>query len=90
MTKPDPRPARSGRPLLRHRTANVRHHLFLQQSLARVNHAEKTARYLAEARADRFLARPPSRPLRQAIGRSMLRIGARLVAEPSRGPARSR
>ena len=90
MTKPDARPAGSSRPLPRHRTANVRHDLFLYQSLARVNHAEKTARYLAEARADRLLDRPPSRPLRQAIGQSMLRIGARLVAEPSLGPARSR
>jgi len=61
--------------------------LFLHQSLARVNHAEKTARYLAEARADRLVDRPPTRPLRQAIGHSMLRIGARLAAEPSLGPA---
>ena len=83
MTKPDPRPARSGRPLLRHRTANVRHHLFLQQSLARVNHAEKTARYLAEARADRLVDRPPTRPLRQAIGHSMLRMGCLLYTSPS-------
>jgi hypothetical protein len=64
--------------------------VFLHLFLLRANHAEKTARYLAEARADRFLDRPPSRPLRQAIGQSMLRIGARLVAEPPLGPARSR
>jgi hypothetical protein len=90
MTRPSPRPTGASRPLPQHRTPNVRQSVFQQHSLARVIHAEKAARYSAEARADRLLDRPPRRPLRQAIGHSMVRIGARLAAEPSLGPARSR
>jgi hypothetical protein len=90
MARPSPdRPGPRG-PLPHHRTRNVRHDVFPQHSLARVIHAEKAARYSAEARADRLLDRPPHRPLRQAIGHSMVRIGARLAAEPTLGSARSR
>jgi hypothetical protein len=90
MTRPDPRPTGASRPLPHRSPMNVRHYVYLQHSLARVIHAEKAARYSAEARADRLLDRPPRRPLRQAIGHSMVRIGARLAAEPTLGPARSR
>jgi hypothetical protein len=69
---------------------NVRHDVFPDRSLVRVIHAERAARWSAEARMDRLLDRPPRRPIRQAVGRSMIRIGARLAAEPSLGPVRSR
>ena len=61
-----------------------------QYALARVMYAERLARGIAEREAD-LLARqrPPSRLIRQAIGRSMIRLGGRL-AEPNLRPARSR
>jgi hypothetical protein len=59
-------------------------------ALARVLQAERIARGIAEREADRLARqRPAHRPIRQAIGRSMVRIGARL-AEPNFRPARSR
>jgi hypothetical protein len=59
-------------------------------ALAWVIHADRLARRIAEREAD-WLARqrPPNRLIRRAIGRSMVRIGARL-AEPNLRPARSR
>jgi hypothetical protein len=61
----------------------------LDPSLARVIHAERAAQWLAEAEIPRLLDRPPRRPIRQAIGRSMVRIGARLAAEQPLDAARS-
>jgi hypothetical protein len=61
-----------------------------QYELARVIHAERLARGIAEREADRLARQHPSpRPIRRAIGRSMVRIGIRL-AEPNLRPARSR
>ena len=59
-------------------------------SLARVIHAERAAQWLAEAEIPRLLDRPPRRAMRQAIGRSMVRIGARIAAEHPLEGARSR
>jgi hypothetical protein len=59
-------------------------------SLARVIHAERAARWAYEAEIHRLLDRPPRRPMRQAIGRSMVRIGARIAAEHPLEGARSR
>ena len=61
-----------------------------QYELARVIHNERLARGIAEREADRLTRQHPSpRPIRRAIGRSMVRIGIRL-AEPNLRPARSR
>ncbi len=61
-----------------------------QHELARVIHAERLARGIAEREADRLARQHPARrPIRRAIGRSMVRIGIRL-AEPNLRPARSR
>jgi len=61
-----------------------------QYELARVIHAERLARGIAEREADRLARQRPSpRPIRRAIGRSMVRIGIRL-AEPNLRPVRSR
>jgi hypothetical protein len=56
--------------------------MYLDPSLARVIHAERAAQWLAEAEIPQLLDRPPRRPIRQAIGRSMVRIGARLADQP--------
>jgi hypothetical protein len=65
--------------------------MYNQHPLARVIHAERLARGIAERQAERFARQhPPSRPIRGAIGRSMIRIGARLAAESNLRPARSR
>ena len=62
----------------------------LDPSLARVIHAERAAQWLAEADIPRLLDQPPRPPIRQAIGRSMVRIGAWLAAEQPLDAARSR
>ena len=64
--------------------------MYRETSLARVIHAERATRWAAEAEIPRLLDRPPRRPVRQAIGRSMLRIGARLLADQPLDAARSR
>jgi hypothetical protein len=64
--------------------------MYPDPSLARVIHAERAARWAYEAEIARLLDRPPPRPMRQAIGRSMVRIGARLAAEHPLEGARSR
>ena len=57
-----------------------------QYELARVIHAERLARGIAEREADQLARQHPSpRPIRRAIGRSMVRIGIRL-AEPNLPP----
>lgn len=94
MTRHSPRPTGPSRPLPHHdrlrRATNMRHQMLPDKLLVRAIHAERAARWSAEARMDRLLDRPPRRPIRQAVGRSMIRIGARLAAEPSPGPVRSR
>ena len=87
---------RSGARALRrnpHDESNIRKEpIFMNQhyELARVIHAERLARGIAEREADRLARQRPSpRPIRRAIGRSMVRIGIRL-AEPNLRPARSR
>ena len=65
--------------------------MYSQYALARVIHAERLARGIAEREADRLARqRPPRRLIRQAIGRSMVRIGARLAAESNLRPVQSR
>jgi hypothetical protein len=63
--------------------------MYREPTLARVIHAERAARWAAEAEVPRLLDRPPRRPIRQAVGRSMVRIGARLAADRSLDSARS-
>ena len=64
--------------------------MYRQYALARVIVADRLARAKAEREADGLTRQlPPRRLIRQAVGRSMVRIGARL-AEPNRRPARSR
>jgi hypothetical protein len=64
--------------------------MYRELALARVIHAERAARWAAEVDIPRLLDRPPRRPIRQVVGHSMLRIGARLAADSSLDPARSR
>jgi hypothetical protein len=94
MKRTDPRPAGASRPRPNPhrppRPLNGRNPMYRETSLARVIHAERAARWAAEAEVPRLLDRPPRRPVRQAIGRSMLRIGARLLAEQPLDTARSR
>ena len=52
--------------------------MYSQYALARVIHADRLARQ-----------HPPRRLIREAVGRSMVRIGARL-ADPNLRPVRSR
>jgi len=48
--------------------------MYSQYELARVIHAERLARGIAEREADRLARqRPSTRPIRRAIGRSMVR-----------------
>lgn len=56
--------------------------MYLQPSLARVIHAERTARWLADAEIARILDRPARRPIRETIGGLIVRIGARLAEQP--------
>jgi hypothetical protein len=93
MTRTDTRPFGASRPLPHrpnHRPTIGRNEMYPDPSLARVIHAERAARYAAEAEIRRLLERPPRRPMRQAIGRSMVRIGARIAGEHSLETARSR
>ena len=64
--------------------------MYRETSLARVIHAERAARYAAEAEVPRLLDGHRAVPSGSAIGRSMLRIGARLAAEQPLDTARSR
>jgi hypothetical protein len=63
--------------------------MYPDPSLARVIHAERAARWAADAEVPRLLDRPPRRAIRQAVGRSMVRIGARLAADRPLDAARS-
>jgi hypothetical protein len=93
MKRTDARPFGASRPLPHrpnHRSTIERNQMYPDPSLARVIHAERAARWAAEAGIPRLLDRPPRRPMRQTIGRSMVRIGARLAAEHPLDMARSR
>ena len=94
MPRTDARPSGAARPRPNtnryQRPRNGRNPLFLDPSLAGVVHAERAARWQAEADIPRLLDRPPRRPIRQAVGRSMVRIGARLAADQPLDMARSR
>ncbi len=94
MTPTDPRCAGAWRPLPhsdRHQSSQKgRNQMYPDPSLACVIHAERAARWAAEAEVPRLLDRPPRRPIRQRVGRSMVRIGARLAADHSLDVARSR
>ncbi len=71
------------------RPSKGRNQMYPDPSLARVVHAERAARWAAEAEIPRLLDRPPRRAIRQAVGRSMVRIGARLAADRPLDAARS-
>lgn len=89
---PRPLPHRSDRfhaTVSTQRSRKERTTMHPHQSLARVIHAERAERWAAEAEAERLLG-PPRRPIRQRLGRSIVRIGERLAAEPPRRPVRSR
>jgi hypothetical protein len=59
----------------------------IQMDVAR----DRIARYRREADVARIRARQGRRqPIRRTIGRTMIRIGQRMAAEPSFRPARSR
>ena len=94
MTRIDPRSPGARRPLPhsdRHLASlNGRNRMYLDPSVVRVIYAERAARWAAEAEVPRLLDRPPRRPIRQLVGRSMVRIGARLAADRSLDVARSR
>jgi hypothetical protein len=64
--------------------------IYHQHELARVIHAERLARGIAEREAEQIGRRASNRPIRRAIGRSMVRLGARLAADPNLRPVRSR
>jgi hypothetical protein len=64
--------------------------MYADPSVVRVIHAERMARLAAEAEIARLFDRPPRRPVRQAVGRAMVRIGARLAVENPLEMARSR
>ena len=72
------------------RPSKGRNQMYPDPSVARVIHEERAARWAAEAEIPRLLDRPPRRPIRQRVGRSMVRIGARLAADRSLDVARSR
>ena len=57
----------------------------MQMQMAR----ERIGRYRREADNARYHG-PRSQPIRQTIGRTIIRIGQRMAAEPSFRPARSR
>ena len=94
MTTPSARTGGASRPLPHHHRThtnlNGRNQMVLDPTFARVIHAERAARWAAEAEVPRLLDRPPRRPIRQAVGRSMIRIGARLAADRSLDVAGSR
>ncbi len=94
MSRTESRRSGAARPLPHpepnHRSMNGRNLMYRDHALARVIHAERAVRWAREAEIARLLDRPPRRPIRLAIGRSMVRIGARLAAEHPLDPARSR
>ncbi len=56
----------------------------------RAVHSDRIRRDLASRHVQDFRQSTPSRPIRKAIGRSMVRIGEWLAADSSFGLARSR
>jgi len=64
--------------------------MYHHYALARVIHAERLARGIAEREAEQVARRSDNRPIRRAIGRSMVRLGHRLAAEPNLRQARTR
>ncbi len=89
MTRLDPR-ASAGRarprpihqpPALRREVSDV-NAIRIQQAV----HADRAARFAAEAqraRLVRAVARAGDRRIRRAIGRSIVRLGARIAADPA-------
>lgn len=65
--------------------AQARYRLRIAHEIRRRDIADAAATHSV-----RDAARRPSQPIRRALGRSIMRIGERLAAEPSIRPARSR
>lgn len=57
--------------------------------LVRVIHAERVERDLAAARIARAIPHGPRSSIRRVIGRSIVRLGSWVAAEPTLRPARS-
>ena len=64
--------------------------MYPHHTLAKAIHTDRLARRIAERESDRLARRLSNRPTRRAIGRSRVRFGARLAAEPNLRPVRSR
>jgi hypothetical protein len=64
---------------------NARNSVWIANQLRRWEMAEA-----AWVRSARQTSQPRPQPVRRAIGRSIIRIGERVAAEPSFRPARSR
>jgi len=64
--------------------------MYPHHTLAKAIHTDRLARRIAEREGDRLVRQSSNRPIRRAIGRSMVRFGARLAAEPNLSPVRSR
>ena len=59
-------------------------------AVIRAVHADRIRRDLAPRQVHDLRRDPPRRPIRRAIGRSMVRIGAWLAADSNHGLVRSR
>jgi hypothetical protein len=57
--------------------------------VVRVIHAERVERDLAAVRIDRAIAHGPGASIRRIVGRSIVRFGSWLAAEPLRTAVRS-
>ena len=89
MTAHDPhQPAGRARPRPDHPPAHRREVSAVNNSTRYVDavHADRAARFQAEAhhaRISRKVIRADERRIRRAIGRSMVRVGARIAADPA-------
>lgn len=90
MTRPDLlAPAGRARPRPDHPPAHRREVSEMPRNAVRyfdAVHADRAARFAAEARVDRLARRAPrssDRRIRRAIGRSLVAVGARIAAEPA-------
>ena len=64
--------------------------MIYNQHSIRAQHRLRTRQLREAARRERLVARRPQHRIRRLVGRSMVTIGSRLVAEPVNEPARSR
>ncbi|CAN5299514.1 hypothetical protein BH24CHL7_BH24CHL7_14270 [soil metagenome] len=64
--------------------------MIYNQHSIHAQHRLRTRQLREAARRERLVARRPQRRIRRLVGRSMVTIGSRLVADPINEPARSR